>query len=122
MVAGANANFALPSTELTMAKQSDPKNPLPLSDVRVLDVSQIMAGPFCSMMLGDMGADVIKIEPPDGGDQTRRAMGFKLKGNDSLGFFNLNRNKRSLALNLKGKAAREIFYRLVETADILIEN
>jgi formyl-CoA transferase len=107
---------------LTMAKQSDPKNPLPLSGVRVLDVSQIMAGPFCSMMLGDMGADVIKIEPPDGGDQTRRAMGFKLKGNDSLGFFNLNRNKRSFALNLKGKAARQVFYRLVETADIVIEN
>src|ERR1051326_60476 len=96
--------------------------PLPLQGVRVLDVSQVMAGPFCSMLLGDMGADVIKIEPPDGGDQTRRAMGFKLRGNDSLGFFNLNRNKRSLALNLKGKAAREVFYRLVETADILIEN
>ena len=96
--------------------------PLPLQGVRVLDVSQVMAGPFCSMLLGDMGADVIKIEPPDGGDQTRRAMGFKLKGNDSLGFFNLNRNKRSLALNLKGKAAREVFYNLVKTADILIEN
>jgi len=96
--------------------------PLPLQGVRVLDVSQVMAGPFCSMLLADMGADVIKIEPPDGGDQTRRAMGFKLKGNDSLGFFNLNRNKRSLALNLKGKAARDVFYRLVKTSDILIEN
>src|SRR5215472_426136 len=96
--------------------------PLPLQGVRVLDVSQVMAGPFASMLLGDLGADVIKIEPPDGGDQTRRAMGFKLKGNDSLGFFNLNRNKRSLALNLKSKKAREVFYRLVETADILVEN
>src|SRR5579885_2871989 len=96
--------------------------PLPLQGVRVLDVSQVMAGPFCSMMLGDMGADVIKIEPPEGGDQTRRAMGFKLKGDDSLGFFNLNRNKRSFALNLKSGAAREVFYRLVRTADILIEN
>jgi formyl-CoA transferase len=106
-----------------MAEQPNaPETPLPLQGVRVLDVSQVMAGPFCSMLLGDMGADVIKIEPPDGGDQTRRAMGFKLKGNDSLGFFNLNRNKRSLVLNLKGKAAREVFYRLVETADILIEN
>ena len=95
---------------------------LPLTGVRVLDVSQVMAGPFCSMLLGDMGADVIKIEPPDGGDQTRRAMGFKLKGNDSLGFFNLNRNKRSFALNLKSKGAREVFYRLVESADILLEN
>ena len=105
-----------------MADTHEADKNLPLAGVRVLDVSQVMAGPFCSMLLGDMGADVIKIEPPDGGDQTRRAMGFKLKGNDSLGFFNLNRNKRSLALNLKGKAAREVFYRLVETADILIEN
>ncbi len=94
---------------------------LPLDGIRVLDVSQIMAGPFCSMLLGDMGADVIKIEPPDG-DQTRRAMAFKLKGNDSLGFFNLNRNKRSLAIDLKKSAGREVFYQLARTADILIEN
>ena len=105
-----------------MAEASNAPAPLPLQGLRVLDVSQVMAGPFCSMLLGDMGADVIKIEPPDGGDQTRRAMGFKLKGNDSLGFFNLNRNKRSFALNLKGNAARQVFYRLTETADILIEN
>src|SRR5215831_5823704 len=96
--------------------------PLPLKGVRVLDVSQVMAGPFCSMLLGDMGADVIKIEPPDGGDQTRRAMGFKLKGNDSLGFFTLNRNKGSLALHLKTKSAREVAYKLLETADTLVEN
>ena len=95
---------------------------LPLTGVRVLDVSQVMAGPFCSMLLGDMGADVIKIEPPGSGDQTRRAMGFKLKGDDSLGFINMNRNKRSLALNLKSEAGRKVFYRLVETADILVEN
>ena len=87
---------------------------LPLMGVRVLDVSQVMAGPFCSMLLGDMGADVIKIEPVDGGDQTRRAMGFRLKGSDSLGFINMNRNKRSLALNLKEGPARNVFYRLVE--------
>ena len=105
-----------------MAESPPPPPPLPLQGLRVLDVSQVMAGPFCSMLLGDMGADVIKIEPPDGGDQTRRAMGFKLKGNDSLGFFNLNRNKRSFTLNLKSKTARAVFYRLTETADILIEN
>ena len=96
--------------------------PMPLEGLRVLDVSQVMAGPFASMLLGDMGADVIKIEPTDGGDQTRRAMGFKLKGNDSLGFFNLNRNKRSFALNLKSSRAREVFYELVQTSDILLEN
>src|SRR6266852_6959675 len=105
-----------------MAEDRRAGPPLPLTGVRVLDVSQVMAGPFASMLLGDMGADVIKIEPPDGGDQTRRAMGFKLKGNDSLGFINLNRNKRSLALNLKSPQARKIFYRLVETADIVLEN
>lgn len=96
--------------------------PLPLDGVRVLDVSQIMAGPFCSMLLGDMGADVVKIEPPPEGDQTRRAMALKMKGKDSLGFFNLNRNKRSFVLDLKTQAAREVFYRLVQTADILVEN
>jgi formyl-CoA transferase len=80
-----------------------------------------MAGPFCSMLLGDMGADVIKIEPPEG-DQTRHAMAFKLKGADSLGFFNLNRNKRSFALDLKWPAAREVFYELAKTADVVVEN
>src|SRR5690349_7763064 len=68
----------------------------PLSGLRVLDLSQVMAGPFCCMLLGDMGADVIKVEPPEGGDQSRKAMGFKLKGDDSLGFINMNRNKRSI--------------------------
>jgi crotonobetainyl-CoA:carnitine CoA-transferase CaiB-like acyl-CoA transferase len=95
---------------------------LPLRHLRVLDVSQVMAGPFCGMLLGDMGADVIKVEPPGSGDQTRRAMGFKLKGSDSLGFINMNRNKRSIVLNLKTAAGREVFYRLVKTADVLIEN
>jgi crotonobetainyl-CoA:carnitine CoA-transferase CaiB-like acyl-CoA transferase len=74
------------------------------------------------MLLADMGADVIKVEPPGSGDQTRRAMGFKLKGSDSLGFINMNRNKRSIALNLKKEAARKVFYQLVETADVLVEN
>ena len=101
---------------------SPPPGLLPLRNVRVLDVSQIMAGPFCSMLLGDMGADVIKVEPPGSGDQTRRAMGFKLKGFDSLGFINMNRNKRSIVLNLKTEAGREVFYQLVRTADVLVEN
>jgi crotonobetainyl-CoA:carnitine CoA-transferase CaiB-like acyl-CoA transferase len=98
------------------------RHPLPLAGVRVLDVSQVMAGPFASMLLGDMGADVIKIEPPGGGDQSRGAMGFRLKGTDSLGFINMNRNKRSVALNLKSDAGRRVFYKLVESADILVEN
>ncbi|HEY5226231.1 MAG TPA: CoA transferase, partial [Methylovirgula sp.] len=98
------------------------KSPLPLAGVRVLDLTQVMAGPFATMLLGDLGADIIKIEPPGVGDQTRASMGFKMKGSDSMGFLNLNRNKRSLALNLKSDAGREILYKLVETADIVIEN
>lgn len=94
----------------------------PLSHLRVLDLSQVMAGPFCCMMLGDMGADVIKVEPPAGGDQTRKSMGFRMKGVDSPGFLALNRNKRSIALNLKTEAGRAVFYKLVETADIVVEN
>ena len=86
------------------------ERPLPLAGVRVLDVCQVMAGPYACMLLADMGADVIKVEPPDGGDQTRGAMGFKLKGSDSMGFLNMNRNKRSIILNLKSKAGREILF------------
>ena len=96
--------------------------PLPLAGVRVLDVSQVMAGPYACMLLADMGADVIKVEPPDGGDQTRGAMGFKLKGNDSMGYLNMNRNKRSITLNLKTEAGRKVLFRMVKDADILVEN
>lgn len=98
------------------------KAPLPLAGLRVLDLSQVMAGPFCCMLLGDMGADVIKVEPPAGGDQTRKSMGFRMKGTDSPGFLALNRNKRSITLNLKSAAGKKVFYRLVETADIVVEN
>ena len=74
------------------------KRPLPLAGVKVLDISQVMAGPYACMLLADLGADVIKIEPPGSGDQTRGAMGFKMKGPDSMGFLNMNRNKRSVGL------------------------
>jgi crotonobetainyl-CoA:carnitine CoA-transferase CaiB-like acyl-CoA transferase len=96
--------------------------PLPLAGVKVLDISQVMAGPYACMLLADLGADVIKIEPPGSGDQTRGAMGFKMKGADSLGFLNMNRNKRSVALNLKSKAGRELLLRMAADADILLEN
>ena len=102
--------------------QPSQKAPLPLAGIRVLDVSQVMAGPYCCMLLGDLGADVIKIEPPEGGDQTRGAMGFKMKGADSMGFLNMNRNKRSVVLDLKTEAGREAFYALAKTADIMVEN
>jgi crotonobetainyl-CoA:carnitine CoA-transferase CaiB-like acyl-CoA transferase len=95
--------------------------PLPLQGIRVLDVSQVMAGPFACMLLADLGADVIKVEPPEG-DQTRGAMGFKMKGPDSMGFLNMNRNKRSLTLDLKSDEGREFFYKLAKTADVIVEN
>ncbi len=94
---------------------------LPLQGIRVLDVSQVMAGPFACMMLADLGADVIKVEPPEG-DQTRSSMGFKMKGPDSMGFLNLNRNKRSVTLDLKSDEGREMFYKLAKTADVIVEN
>lgn len=69
-----------------------------------------------------MGADVLKIEPPGTGDQTRKAMGFRMKGTDSPGFLALNRNKRSVTLNLKTEGGQRVFYGLVRTADIVLEN
>jgi crotonobetainyl-CoA:carnitine CoA-transferase CaiB-like acyl-CoA transferase len=90
-----------------------------LDGIRVLDVTQVMAGPFCAMQLCDMGADVIKVEPPDG-DPTRH-MGARV-GTDSAGFAALNRGKRSIVLDLKSAAGRDAFVRLAARADILIEN
>jgi crotonobetainyl-CoA:carnitine CoA-transferase CaiB-like acyl-CoA transferase len=101
---------------------TDTTRPLPLAGVRVLDISQVMAGPYACMLLGDLGADVIKIEPPATGDQTRGSMGFKMKGADSLGFLNMNRNKRSVTLDLKTEAGKEVLKTLAAEADILVEN
>ncbi|RAK50764.1 CoA transferase [Phenylobacterium deserti] len=95
---------------------------LPLAGIRVLDISQVMAGPFCCMLLGDLGADVVKIEPPGVGDSTRRSMGFRLKGEDSPGFLALNRNKRSITLDLKNPEDRDVLYALAKTADVVVEN
>jgi crotonobetainyl-CoA:carnitine CoA-transferase CaiB-like acyl-CoA transferase len=93
-----------------------------LTGLRVLELTQVMAGPFCGQVLADMGADVIKVEPPDGGDQSRRSLGFSMRGEDTAAFLAVNRNKRSVALDLKDPERRELFYRLVKTADVLIEN
>lgn len=105
-----------------MNEHTGQERPLPLAGVRVLDISQVMAGPYACMLLGDLGADVVKVEPPGAGDQTRGAMGFKMKGPDSLGFLNMNRNKRSVTLDLKTEGGREVLLRLAREADILVEN
>lgn len=95
--------------------------PLPLAGMVVLDLTQIMAGPVCTMLLADLGAEVIKIEKPDGGDDTRR-MGPPLADGWAAGFLALNRNKRSLALNLRAAPGQAVFRRLLATADVVVEN
>ena len=92
-----------------------------LAGVKVLDLTQIMAGPMCTMLLADMGADVIKIERPGGGDDTRR-MGSRLSERFAAGFLALNRNKRSIALDLRADAGKAVFKRMAEAADIVVEN
>ncbi|WP_353248260.1 CoA transferase [Salinisphaera sp. T31B1] len=93
---------------------------LPLEGLRVLDMSQIMAGPYCSMVLADMGAEVTKVEKINGGDDSRQ-MGPYVE-DESTCFMQINRNKRSIALNLKDEEARELFYDLAREADIVVEN
>ena len=95
--------------------------PEALEGVRVLDCSQILAGPFCSMLLADMGADVIKIEKPNGGDDTRR-MGPPFIDTESAAFLAMNRNKRSIVLNFKEQSGVQAMKTLVKDADIVIEN
>lgn len=97
-------------------------NDLPLSEMKVLDLTQVMAGPFCCMILGDMGADVIKVEPPGSGDHARKSMGFRMKGEDTAPFLAVNRNKKSCTLNLKTETGRELFYELCSTVDVVVEN
>lgn len=92
----------------------------PLTGVRVLEVGNFMAGPFCGMQLADLGADVIKVETPDGGDMVRSSAPFV--NGESSNFIRLNRNKRSLALDLKDARGKEIFQRLAKTADVVVEN
>jgi formyl-CoA transferase len=93
-----------------------------LAGIRVLDLTQVMAGPFCTMVLADLGADVIKVEVPGTGDQTRSSWGRPGPGADSAGFYALNRNKRSVEVDLRSEAGLSAFLGLVDTADIVIES
>ena len=94
---------------------------MPLDGVVVLDATQVMAGPFCTLLLGDMGADVIKIEKPHTGDDSR-SFGPPFIAGESAAFMAINRNKRSVALNLKSDEGRDLFRRLARRSDILVEN
>jgi succinate--hydroxymethylglutarate CoA-transferase len=93
----------------------------PLAGIRVIDLTRILAGPLCTMMLGDMGADVIKVEPPGAGDDTRR-WGPPFVGEEAAYFLGVNRNKRSLTLNMAAPAGQKILAGLIAKADVLIDN
>lgn len=102
-------------------------DPGPLAGVRVIDASRVLAGPFCGMLLGDLGADVIKIERPGTGDETRgwgppfvEERGGPAR--DATYYLSINRNKRSLTLNLSSEAGRSVLARLVRDADVFLEN
>ena len=92
----------------------------PLSGIRVLEVGNYMAAPFCGMQLADLGAEVIKVENPEGGDQVR--LSAPLVEGEGSAFMRLNRNKRSIALDLKTGQGKDIFRKLLATADVVVEN
>lgn len=91
-----------------------------LSGIRILDLTRVLAGPFCTMLLGDMGAEIIKIEVPGQGDDSRRYPPFI--GKESAYFMNLNRNKKSIVMDLKHPKAKQLFLDLVKKSDVVFEN
>ena len=102
-----------------MADESE--GALPLSGVRVLDLSRILAGPYCTMILGDLGADVIKVERPGGGDDTR-SWGPPFAGGESAYYLSCNRNKRSITVDLKNPRGVELIREFAKVSDVLVEN
>ncbi|MBI2264688.1 MAG: CoA transferase [Armatimonadetes bacterium] len=96
--------------------------PYPLEDVRVLDLTRVLAGPYCTMMLGDLGADVIKVERPGSGDDVRAWGPPFAPGGESAYFLCVNRNKRSITIDLKAPEGLGLVYELARRSDILVEN
>ena len=92
-----------------------------LQGIRVLELTQIMAGPFCAMLLADLGAEVIKIENPRGGDDSRRMAPPYFNG-ESAAFLAVNRNKYGIALDIRTPQGKDVLWRLIATADVLVEN
>ncbi|MBI2131219.1 MAG: CoA transferase, partial [Candidatus Tectomicrobia bacterium] len=95
--------------------------PAPLEGIRVLDLTRILAGPYCTMMLGDMGAEVIKVENPDGGDDTR-AWGPPFLNGVSTYFISINRNKKSVTINLKNEKGKALLAGFIRASDVVVEN
>ena len=96
--------------------------PLPLASVRVLDLSQGVAGPFCAMVLGDLGADVVKVEKPGSGDLSRGWGPPFASPHNSAYFLSVNRNKRSIVVDLKSSSGKEVLRKLLAESDVLVEN
>src|ERR1044071_5415171 len=92
----------------------------PLNGIRVLDLSRVLAGPYCTMVLGDLGADVTKVEAPDG-DETR-GWGPPFANGESAYYLCVNRNKRSIVVNFKTDEGRAIIHELIKQSDVLVEN
>ncbi|MGJ9459911.1 CaiB/BaiF CoA transferase family protein [Oceanobacillus sp. CF4.6] len=93
----------------------------PLEGIKILDLTRTLAGPFCTMLLGDVGADVIKVEQPGTGDEARNFTPPEWDG-ESCYYLSSNRNKKSITINLKSQRGKDIIYKLVEEADVLVEN
>src|SRR5688572_13312859 len=100
---------------------AEPSGPGPLSGLRVLDLSRVLAGPYCCMVLADLGADVLKVERPVLGDDTRH-WGPPFHGDDAAYFFSVNRDRRSVALDLRTPAGQAVVRRLAQAADVVVEN
>src|SRR6478735_5507128 len=111
----------LPPAERTHVPVTNRASRLPLEGIRVVDLTRVMTGPYCTMMLGDMGADVVKVEMPGSGDDTR-AWGPPFVGKESTYFLSVNRNKRSIVLDLKSELGNDALWRLIDSADVLVEN
>ena len=106
---------------LTRNDNSRARAPGPLAGLKVVDLTHVMAGPTCTLMLADMGADVIKIEKSPNGDDTRHSIPPKI-GDEAASFLMMNRNKRGIVLDLKTAGGKAVLRRLIAGADVLVEN
>jgi crotonobetainyl-CoA:carnitine CoA-transferase CaiB-like acyl-CoA transferase len=111
-----------PSPPALPIQSQQPTGPGPLTGVRVIDFTRVLAGPFATQILGDLGAEVVKIENPHGGDDTRSIRPNPALGGETAFFMSLNRSKQSVTIDLKNATGREIILDLIGTADILVEN
>ena len=93
----------------------------PLDGLRVVDLTRVLSGPYCTMQLGDLGAEVIKVERPGEGDDTR-AFAPPFQGDQAAYFLSVNRNKKSMTLDMKSERGKEVLWRLIEVSDVLVEN